>query len=176
MKRSIQSLGCALFLAGILIANFNAFAAPIAHSSPATPRYTDAHRFAIFSDDPRAANFTLLTAWVPGDDQRGYLQYQITTTVPVASADQMKNVSPSQGWEEDAYLKRMLNCSFYLQLHGAGGITSEKLPLRFIGDVTWTNEYESLTANEVRQMDVTGYRSFLKAGPRSSWTILWSCK
>jgi hypothetical protein len=160
----------------MLVAHFNTLAAPIAQPSLGAPRFDGAHKFAIFSDDPRAANFTLLTAWVPGDDHRGYLQYQITTTVPVAPADQMRSAAPPQGWEEDAYLKRMLSCSFYLQLHGAGGLASEKLPLHFIGDVTWTNEYESLTANEVLQMDMIMYRNFLQAGPSPSWRILWSCK
>jgi hypothetical protein len=174
--RSIASLCVTLYLC----------AAPVVHAatpppqsyaleSLATPQYKGEHTIPLAKDDPYPGRYTLIVSWIPGDDNVGYFRYTVTVA-PTDPYDTRPRDSDTPNWEPRDALKRIQACAFTLRVYAPGGRLLSSIPLYFKGDLNWTNEYTTLTANYFDPMPLASYREFLKAPAPASWNVVPNCK
>ncbi len=110
-------------------------------------------------DDTHAATFSLWTSWLPGENHKGVFRYRVV----VAGED----LAPS---EEASYIKQLNTCQFTLTPYDTDSFKIRDVPLKFDFGVTQDGTVYQLQTNELAQMDLTEYRSFL-AGHR--WIVSW---
>jgi hypothetical protein len=115
----------------------------------------------VLDDDPHTATFRLSTSWIPGEGHKGYIRFRLFVT---GDGVNLK--------EAPAFIERIHACDYTLELDDKGGFVLRRIPLTFVKGVAASGDVTSMLANDIYQMDLAEYKSFI-AG--SSWGIPWSC-
>ena len=111
------------------------------------------------SGEKRATVFQLSTSWIPGEGSKGYIRYRIS-------------VAPDGGDlnEVIAYMHKLNSCSFNLELYDSEHFKLRSIPLLFIREVASSGDVVAMSANDMFQMGLAEYKSFISGG---NWTISW---
>jgi hypothetical protein len=127
----------------------------------------------LFHDEPQEVAFHLKTSWIPGENHKGMLRYQLTA-LPASSA--APNRTPLDIELEGKLMERVHRCVITLNLHDKGGFILRKHDVAFTLGVDDQVRVRSLYANDACQMDAQEYRDFVgnSAGP-GSWNVSWYC-
>jgi hypothetical protein len=147
----------------------------LATESLAAPQYKGEHTIALSKDDPYPGHYTLIVSWIPGDDNAGYFRYMVVVG-PQDPYETHPNDPDTPNWEPRQALRRIQACSLTLRVYASGNRLLQSIPLHFIGDVNWTNEFTTLSDNSLTKMPLSSYREFLKAPAPASWNITPNCK
>ncbi len=131
----------------------------------------------LFHDDPQKVNFHLVTSWIPGENHKGMMRYQLTA-VPASPAVPSDNgeAEPLDIESVQKLMKRVHRCGITLNLHDKGGFILRRHDVAFTLGVDDQVRVRSLYANDACQMDAQEYRDFVgnSAGP-GSWNVSWHC-
>ncbi len=133
--------------------------------------------------DIHAANFTLMTSWIPGPTNKGILRFKVHGWVEERPHTQTEAVADGHGnfVESDSgtiyndgiplYLQQLRSCMFDLLMYDDAGFKLREIPLVFVGGVDGvTALLTSLDANDSVPMSAEEYRHSIKG----SWNIEWS--
>lgn len=137
----------------------------------------------VITQDIHAANFTLVTSWIPGSSGKGVLRFRVHGWVDekplgatAAVADEHGNfVESDPGAIYNTgiphYLQQLLGCRFYLVMYDDAGFKLREIPLEFVGGIDGSTALlSSLDANDSVPMSADEYRHSIKG----TWNIEWS--
>jgi hypothetical protein len=134
----------------------------------------------LFEDTSEKVKFSLVTSWIPGEKHEGMFRYKLFV-VAVSKPDSGNGLtSESDKTSEDhlnsnaaeKLLNRVSECSIFLDLFDKDDFILRHHLVPFARGVNHEARLNSLFSNDSFQMDVQGYRDFIKSG---SWTIVWRC-
>jgi hypothetical protein len=107
------------------------------------------------------AQFGVVTSWIPGEGHRGYIRYKIHAF----------GYGVALG-KTEAYINKLHACAFTLNLYDKDKFVLKRIPLVFMRSVSDDGSVIAMDSNDMTQMDLADYKSFLVAGV---WTISWTC-
>lgn len=121
----------------------------------------------LFHDDPHQVAFHLKTSWIPGENHKGMLRYELIA-LPANGALDIESV--------EKLMKRAHRCVITLNFYDKGGFLLRKRDVAFSLGVDDQMRVRSLYANDSCQMDTQDYRDFVgNSAGSGSWNITWDC-
>lgn len=128
----------------------------------------------LFHDDPRQITFHLATSWIPGENHKGMLRYQLSAGPAVPSDNNGAGFLDVESVE--TLMKRVHGCVITLNLYDKGGFILRKDAVAFSFGVDDQVRVRSLYANDACQMDAQDYRDLIgNSAGSGSWSVSWDC-
>lgn len=109
--------------------------------------------------DLRQLRFSLATSWIAGEGHLGYLRYRMTVSAP--DLDLSKTIET---------MEKAHSCKFRLVLYDDGKFKLREFQLTFMSSMSSGGYFTQMETNEMGQLNLAEYRSFLKS---QAWVVVW---
>ena len=115
----------------------------------------------VLGPNKHEAVFTMVTSWIPGEGHRGFIRYQLNA---VGEGVSLKD-APS-------FIEELHVCTYTLLLYDSENFILRRVPIIFMRTTDDSGDITSMNANDLAQMDMSEYESFIKDG---RWQVSWAC-